>query len=150
MSAADCPPDVRFERLYKDRFGAVYAYVLRRVEPSDVADLVADVFTVAWRRLDDLPPPPHDLPWLYGVARRVVSQHGRARCRRRHLLDRLARETRWLGTPVVPSEGGEPGDRLAAAVAVLGPRDRELLRLVAWEGLSHVEAALVLGCSANA
>jgi RNA polymerase sigma-70 factor (ECF subfamily) len=35
-------------------------------------DVVAETFLVAWRRLDDVPADP--LPWLYGVARRVLAR----------------------------------------------------------------------------
>jgi RNA polymerase sigma-70 factor (ECF subfamily) len=41
-------------------------------------------------------------------------------------------------------------EALAAAFAELSENDREVLRLVAWEGLSLAEAATVLGCSAIA
>jgi RNA polymerase sigma-70 factor (ECF subfamily) len=39
---------------------------------------------------------------------------------------------------------------LAAAFAALSERDREVLRLIAWEELSLGQAAVVLGCSAVA
>ena len=41
-------------------------------------------------------------------------------------------------------------ERLLAALAMLRPADREALQLVLWDGLSHAEAASVLGCTANA
>lgn len=152
MSAADPPADVRFERLYRQHFDAIYAYAARRVGiASEVPDLVADVFTVAWRRIDDIPPPPHDLLWLYGVARRVHSQRARTYQRRMHLADRLARESATWEWEVPPLDAnGRVSDRLAAALARLRPTDQELLRLVAWEALSRSEAAVVLGCSVNA
>ena len=37
-----------------------------------------------------------------------------------------------------------------SAVGRLGPGDAELLQLLAWEQLSHAQAAVVLGCSVNA
>ena len=40
--------------------------------------------------------------------------------------------------------------RLREAAERLPPLDREALRLVAWDGLSHAEAAEVLGCTVNA
>lgn len=150
------PPDVRFERLYRDHFRAVFAYVLRRAgAPADAPDLVADVFTVAWRRLDQVPPPPDDRPWLYGVARRVVAQHNRSRFRRGRLLLRLGSLAPGTGsaTDHVGTDrwaGPSAEERVAVAVAALRPADRELLHLVAWERLSHAEAAVVLGCSTNA
>jgi RNA polymerase sigma-70 factor (ECF subfamily) len=39
---------------------------------------------------------------------------------------------------------------LVAALARLRPDDRELLMLIAWEGLDATQAAAVLGCSRQA
>jgi RNA polymerase sigma-70 factor (ECF subfamily) len=49
---------------------------------------------------------------------------------------------------------GDPAERvsdrgLAAAFATLSEREREAIRLVAWEGLSHEDAARVVGCRPN-
>ncbi|HVX20519.1 MAG TPA: sigma-70 family RNA polymerase sigma factor [Acidimicrobiales bacterium] len=145
------PADVRFERLYRRRFQAVFAYALRRTaSAADVPDVVAEVFTVAWRRIDEVPEPPEDLPWLYGVARRVVAQHTRAGHRRGRLLARLASVVPPEPSGPVPAPATTATDRLRVLVATLRPTDRELLRLVAWERLSHAEAAVVLGCTPNA
>lgn len=57
-----------FERLYADHAGQVRGYVLRRCDRSVADDVVADVFLVAWRRLDHVPGTA--LPWLLGTARR--------------------------------------------------------------------------------
>jgi RNA polymerase sigma-70 factor, ECF subfamily len=98
---------------------------------------VSDTFLVCLRKIDRVPADP--LPWLYAVARKTLANERRKRAR-------LAHEQ------AVPS--GEPtpvGDgALAAAFNALNERDREVLRLVAWEGLSLVDAATVLGCSAVA
>jgi len=61
--------------------------VLRRVNPSTADDVVAEVFVVCWRRLDEVPVDP--LPWLLGVARRVLSTQRRGERRRGALRDRL-------------------------------------------------------------
>jgi len=83
--------------------------------------------------------PDEALPWLYAVARKTIANHRR----------KLARQA-----PPRAAIGGEPepvGDgALAAAFAALNERDREVLRLVAWEGLSLRDASVVLGCSAVA
>lgn len=47
----------RFRQLYHEHYRTVQAYAVRRVAtPADVADVTAEVFTTAWRRLDDIPP----------------------------------------------------------------------------------------------
>jgi RNA polymerase sigma factor (sigma-70 family) len=133
----DMEKRVRFELLYARHAPAVKAYVLRRSDASSADDVVAEVFVVCWRRFHELPP--DALPWLLGVARRVLSTQRRAERRRAALEDRLA------GAAVEPVEGTAAEDRiLAAALARLSDADRELLLLIAWEGLSPAQAALVL------
>lgn len=75
----DQPEVAPFEAFYRSQYPEVYAFVLRRLDGSreDVADVTAEVFATAWRRAAQMPPPPEDRLWLYGVARRVVSRHHR-------------------------------------------------------------------------
>ena len=129
-----------FERLFRAHHGAVYRYVARRVEPAAVQDVVADTFLVAWRRLDELTGEP--LPWLLGVARRVVANHLRGRARRSALHLRLATESKATNSP-------DPGNEVGAlrALARMSDADREVLMLVAWDGLGSNDAAVVVGCS---
>ena len=142
-------PVQRFEILYKACHRAIYAYVWRRMAGcrDDVPDIVAEVFAVAWRRMDAMPYPPRDRLWLYGVARRVVLDHQRRAVRKLRLES-------WLKANARVEQGEPVRDsahlRLREAVERLPPVDREALRLVAWDGLSHAEAAEVLGCSVNA
>jgi RNA polymerase sigma-70 factor, ECF subfamily len=69
---------IRFEALFRDHAGAVRVYAARRAGLGDADDVVAEVFVIAWRRIDDLPEDP--LPWLLGVARRVLANRRRVRC----------------------------------------------------------------------
>jgi RNA polymerase sigma-70 factor (ECF subfamily) len=151
----------RFCCLYQEHYRSVQAYAVRRVGPGeDAADVVAEVFTIAWRRLARIPEPPADRLWLYGVARRVVAGKLRSARRLRHLTVRLqaSHASRHPGAQVQDSTAcldrgladGTERDRLVAAIARLRPAEREALALVLWEELSHAEAARVLGCSVNA
>jgi RNA polymerase sigma-70 factor (ECF subfamily) len=109
---------------------------------GEVDEVVAETFLVAWRRLDDVPPYP--LPWLLGVARGVTANVRRSARRRDALHQRLAAHDH------VSRQGGPPAtqvDRVAVALHRLRDGDREVLTLVAWDGLSHEEAAESLGCS---
>jgi RNA polymerase sigma-70 factor (ECF subfamily) len=119
----------------------VSAYVLRRTTPAEAEDVVAETFLVAWRRLDELPDEPR--PWLLGIARRVLANQRRATGRRHALVERVAG---------VPESEQEPPARPAVleALAGLSETDRELLLLVAWDGLSVSEAAIALGCTRTA
>jgi RNA polymerase sigma factor (sigma-70 family) len=138
----------RFEALYRSSYKAIFGYVLRRTDGDldAVADLVAEVFVVALRRQDAIPVPPQDRLWLYGVARRVLLDYQRRRSRRIRLESRLQARAALSAA----RSGDELSQRVRAAMEQLRPADREALQLVAWDGLSHAEAAQVLGCTANA
>ncbi len=116
---------VRFELLYGEHAPVVKAYILRRAQPSVADDLVAEVFMVCWRRLDKLPAEP--LPWLLGVARRVLSTQRRGERRGVALHRRLAES----GTPQ-PAGGARPpvvdsaGVALREALEQLSESDREI------------------------
>jgi RNA polymerase sigma-70 factor (ECF subfamily) len=140
----------RFRQLYEEHYRSIQAYAVRRVDaPDDVGDVVAEVFTTAWRRLDDIPLPPAERVWLYGTARRALAGHYRGARRRSQLISRI--ESSHAGLPrTAESMAGSPDDRLIRAIRQLPESDRETLMLVYWEQLSHAEAAQVLGCSPNA
>jgi RNA polymerase sigma-70 factor, ECF subfamily len=139
-------PQARFDALYREHAGAVTRYVRRRCTAESVEDAVADVFVVAWRRLDEMPDDP--LPWLLGVARRTLSNHRRGDARADALRHRLRAEQSAGGGAL---HAGEPQpEAVWEALGRLSERDREVLLLVAWEGLSTARAAAVLGIGANA
>src|SRR5438270_13671847 len=126
----------RFERIYDAHHDAVRAYVRRRAPADAVDDVVADTFLVCWRKLDAVPNEP--LPWLYAVARKTLANHRR----------KLEREQRLGAAGAAFTEMEPLGDTaLGAAFAALSERDREVLRLIAWEGVSLGQAAVVLSCS---
>jgi RNA polymerase sigma factor (sigma-70 family) len=134
---------VAFEKLFAAHYWTVRGYVLRRSPGSVVEDVVADTFLVAWRRLDSVGDDP--LPWLLGVARRLLANQYRADRRRGALAARLQ--------SLIPGQslGWEPpadmSGKLAAAMASLSAREREALLLVAWEGLEPNRAAQAAGCT---
>jgi len=138
-------PQRRFEAIYETHYPAVLSYVRRRTDsPDDAADVIAETFTTAWRRVDDVPAGDEARLWLYGVARRVLANQRRGETRRSALADRLRRELAESD----PAASIEHDHReIRAAFARLSPDDRELLSLVGWEGLATEEIATVLGCS---
>lgn len=133
----------RFEALFRQNADTVLAYAARRSDLDTAQEVVAETFAVAWRRLDVVPDPA--LPWLLGVARKVLANERRSRSRAEALTLRLGRES------VASSD--DPADvvdaRLSAQAALdrLLPAEREVLELLAWEGLSPAQAADALGCS---
>jgi RNA polymerase sigma-70 factor, ECF subfamily len=133
----------RFENLWNEHHDAVMAYTRRRAAPAHADDVVDETFLVAWRRIADVPG--DALPWLYGVARRVIANHRRSLRRGKALQSKLS---------ALPVEvAADPFDRAGGvgvlpALAGLSAKDREALLLVAWEGLEPSRAAEAAGCTA--
>ncbi len=134
-------PEERFEAIFRANADRVMAYAVRRAPPGEADEVVAETFLVAWRRLGDVPE--RALPWLLGVARKVLANTRRASRRRGALTLRLeVAEGRRVEDP------DHPGDLdLRMALQRLAARDREAFELLAWDGLTVAEAADVLGCS---
>lgn len=140
------PVPAAFEALFNRTYADVARFCARRcASPEDAEEAAVSVFAVAWRRWGEVPPPPEDRLWLFGVARRVLANEERGRRRRSRLLARLASEP----APPPADLGVSLGESDAAvALRSLRPADRELLLLNAWEDLAVVEIAKVLGVSA--
>jgi RNA polymerase sigma-70 factor (ECF subfamily) len=143
----DAQRRVALELLFGEHAPAVAAYARRRTDVASADDVVATVFTIAWRRLDELPA--DALPWLLACARRVLANQRRAERRRAALTERVGRHSPTAVPPLSELHDGGDG-ALLHALDQLPERDREALLLVAWEGLDHARAAAALGCSRGA
>ncbi len=129
-----------FEDVVRSHFSAVHRYLVRRAGVGEADDLTADVFVVAWRRRDDMPDEV-PLAWLYRTAGFVVANFRR----------------KGRPTPVaeVPDEVADDDPAVRAVrdeqvrevLLRLAPRDRQIVLLNAWEGLTGDELAAVLGIS---
>jgi RNA polymerase sigma-70 factor (ECF subfamily) len=138
-----------FERCFRDHYAEVLAFALRRVADRQAAeDVVAETFAVVWRRSERIPDPA--LPWLYAIAVRVIANQRRSLRRRSNLEQRLAHEAGTRTPGLDPTEALHLRTGFASAFRRLSESDREVLRLIAWEGLTPREAAAVLGCSHGA
>lgn len=127
----------RCESLYREHADRVHAYARRRSDAQTADEIVAEVFLIAWRRLDEIPYEP--LPWLLAVAHKTLANHRRARARAAALSTRIEAN---LGS----SNGTEDRDHaVLAALSTLDSRDQEVLLLIAWEGLRQEEVGTVLG-----
>jgi RNA polymerase sigma-70 factor (ECF subfamily) len=138
----DVDPETRFRALFDLAYAPLGRYARHRgLTGQDAEDLVAQTLEVAWRRIEDVPAEP--LPWLYAVAQNLWRNQARKDRRRRDLL------ARFRPPPAAGCEDPgslEPGV-LRAALASLSDGDQEVLRLVAWDGLTPAEVAVVLGCT---
>lgn len=137
----------RFTAAYDACRQRVWAYAASRAGRQAADEVVSETFTVAWRRIGDLPEPP--LPWLLGVARNVLRDTTRAEYRRAAFHAELRH---WTGDATAQDVAEQVTDRIALlrALGALSEDDREVLLLSAWQGLGPREAAQVLGCSAAA
>lgn len=126
--------------------GRLLGFFANRVDsPDDAADLVGDVFLVAWRRHRQIPDDPDEARmWLFGVARRVLANHRRGR-HRRDALDARIRER--IAVAIEPDDVHRIEVR--AAVRALPDPLGELVGLVHWDGFSLDEAARLLGIPAS-
>jgi RNA polymerase sigma-70 factor (ECF subfamily) len=133
-------PTARFEHLYITHASRVLGYLMRRTDASTADEVLAEVFAVCWRRIDEVPA--DALPWLFEVARRVLSTQRRSGQRRAALQARLRAITpeRIEDAPAMPRDSS-----LSRALESLTSKDRELLLLIAWEGLTPTQAAAALG-----
>jgi RNA polymerase sigma factor (sigma-70 family) len=137
-----------FAVLFDRHAAAVHRYLGRRVgELAD--DLLSETFLVAFRRRAVWRAVHVEVrPWLIGIATNLVHGHVRAEQRRYRALARAAAEPQVA--PVDPADlaGRFAAEALrgplAAALAGLKPRDRDVLLLFAWGQLSYEEIAAVL------
>ncbi|WP_067636800.1 RNA polymerase sigma factor [Actinomadura latina] len=137
------PDEQRFTAIYDACRQNVWAYAAGRAGRQAADEVVSETFAVAWRRLADVPDPA--LPWLLGVARNVLRDGRRAEVRRESFTAEFAR---WAARPA-GDIADDVAERLAVlrAMAALPEQDREILILIAWQGLTPRDAAKVVRCS---
>jgi RNA polymerase sigma-70 factor, ECF subfamily len=142
MARADDTRRTRFEQVYRDHYAGLWRYVRRR-SGADLADeVVADVFAIAWAKIDVFPVS-DPAPWLYRAAANVLSDRRRAAVRAAEKGARAAAGADLLARD--PADAASERDLVLRAFAQLSERDREILALVAWEGLPQRDAARTLG-----
>ena len=140
---------VRFEAVYAANYESILAYARRRTHScDDAADVVAETFLTAWRRLDQVPDNAGARLWLYGVARNILANHRRGQRRYLRLGARLRTEA-VTAESIADAAADDRAGMIAAAFNRLRPNDQEILALVAVDGLTPNEIAQVLQCGAT-
>ena len=140
-----------FRQLYEENFDDIWRYCLRRaISKMEAEDALAETFAVAWRRLDSVPDGQAARPWLFAVARNQLRSRWRKHSRRDELRDRLIATRSVAAAPDPADLVADRSALILATLATLRERDQEILRLAAWEELSHGEIAALVGCSENA
>lgn len=146
------PRDERFDGLYSEYRRPVLAYCMRRLDAFDAADVASETFLVAWRRMDELPPPPGTLPYLYAIAHNVIRNQRRAGWRRQRLGARLLglADDPAPDDPATVVVQNEADQEIRQAVHRLRPKDREIVMLYAWEDVPREVIAQMMGMSRSA
>lgn len=148
MSSRD---ERKFADLYEAHRSSVWLYCRRRVGADRADDAMGDVFLTVWRRIDDAPPAPDALPWLYRVAHLTISNHWRSLGRRRRLKEKV--QALGVTGPVGVADQVVVRDEVRRVVELLDGMkgsDAEILRLAAWEHLDTQQIASVLQVSPDA
>lgn len=134
----------QFVAVYTRDYPRLLAFVLRRTGDRGVAeDLTAEVFRIAWERIDTGAP---TSVWLFVTARNLTMAHHRGTRRSAVVRQRLI-DAGSGGADGVPDRGGE---RVVAAMDALSAGQRELLMARYWDELSGAECAAIAGCSVGA
>jgi RNA polymerase sigma-70 factor (ECF subfamily) len=158
--AADDPPSGRwlsgphasdrFAALFDDHAPALWRYLARQVGAAQADDLVAETFLTAWSARDDYRPERGAArAWLFGIAVNLLRRHHRVQAQQQRLSLRLSgQDTRVDGAEDRVAERLDARTRLAglaAAIAALPDRDRDVLLLNSLAGLDTREIATALG-----
>ena len=140
-----------FAQLYHRHAAELLRYVARRLGHALADDVVGETFLIAFRRRTR-----YDrtrakaLPWLYGIAANLISQHRRSELRAYRALARTGVD------PVAQTSGSDAdavegkvtaqasAPAIAAALRSLSEGDRHVLLLIAWADLSYDEVAEAL------
>ncbi len=155
-AAADGDGDA-YGTFFRRHVRPITAYAVRRCDGADdVADLVSDTFMIALQAAGRyLPETDTALPWLFGIARRVLARQRRRKAGFSRLLTKNTNSNaRYHGFEedaiAAAIDAARSAPALRHALDRLSAGEREVLELVAFEGLSPSEAAFVLDLTPNA
>jgi RNA polymerase sigma factor (sigma-70 family) len=136
-----------FVLVFDRHFDAIHRYLRRRVGRELADELAAETFTQAFSRRERFDARrPDARPWLYGIAANLLRHHYRDEERQLRAYARTGTDPARHDLP--------PADRidafalapeLAAAIASLRRRERDVLLLFAWAELDYQEIADALG-----
>ncbi|MCD0450685.1 RNA polymerase sigma factor [Actinocorallia sp. API 0066] len=149
-SHAGLPQDAeRFTDVYDRHFDVIYGYVAGRLGAQTADDVAAETFTTAFRYRARFDPARGSVrAWLFGIATNLVARHQRAEARHYRALARTVAEPPAAShesrvVTAVAAQRLQP--QLAAALAALPARERDVVLLAALADLSHAEIAQALG-----
>jgi RNA polymerase sigma factor (sigma-70 family) len=138
-----------FAEVFRRHAGGISRYVTRRLGPQLAEDIVAETFLAAFRQRASYDTGCADAgPWLYGIAANLIRRHHRDEVRWLRALERtgidpVASSAADLAEARITADAA--GRAVAAAIAGLNPRQREVVLLVTWAELTYDQVARALG-----
>jgi RNA polymerase sigma factor (sigma-70 family) len=139
-----------FEVIFRRHHRRIWAYLARSSGREGADELAGDVFVAAFSQRDRYDPDRGSaISWLYGIATNVARNRFRQQERASRALARVAGRATPAGSPFDDTDAALDGvqalRQVQAALDSLPDHDREVIVLVAWEGLTYAEIADALG-----
>lgn len=151
--APTAPADLSFKALYQQHFDFVWSSARRLgIEPSGMDDLIQEVFLVIHSKVHTLEKPHSLRSWIYGIVRRVASNHRREKRVHANAVSDLPGYADAPSQEPTPLEQTERNARLQILLGLLNELEeykREIFALVELDELSVPEAAEVLEIPLN-
>jgi RNA polymerase sigma-70 factor (ECF subfamily) len=157
LTASSAGSGDAYSEFFRRHVDAITRYAVRRcANPEDVADLVAECFLVALQAAHRyIPETDTALPWLFGISRRLLAKQ-----RRKYVGNRRIEVKASNAFPVFTAaedneiasaiDAARQAPALEAALNDLTSAERDVLELIAYDGLSPSEAAAALEITPNA
>jgi RNA polymerase sigma-70 factor (ECF subfamily) len=142
--------DARFSSLFVSHYDDVLGFCIRRTDRAEADDVASEVFTIAWRRIDELDWET-TRPWLFGIARGVLANQQRSAYRRGRLRQKMSALP--TGSPELPDVvviRREQDEEVMHALSSLKESDSAILMLSVWEELTAPEISIALNISTSA
>ena len=144
------------EQMWRELYDRLHAFIARRVAPSDVDDLVQEVFLRIHRRIDTLDESDRLDAWAYQITRNAIIDHYRSAARRDKTLVHdadVSVSVELAKRPTDEAQEAEAELELAGCMTPLVDRlaepYRQAVTLVELEGVPQVQAAVRLGLSTS-
>ncbi|MCM3781032.1 RNA polymerase sigma factor [Microbacterium hydrocarbonoxydans] len=140
-----------FAELFDRHAGVIARYAARRLGADAGEDILSETFLVAFARRTAFDTTwDTALPWLFGIASRLIRKHRSTEAKHlRSSIESAQRDEHIshddLETTIARLDAEISTRELAPRIASLSAKDRETLLLYAWGDLTYEEVAAALG-----
>jgi RNA polymerase sigma factor (sigma-70 family) len=139
-----------FSEIFERHVRPVGGYIRRRIGADAVDDVLSETFLVAFRRRASFDHrQASSLPWLLGIATRMVKSHRAAEARQWRAFESSTAAAAADESPHAASDSRLDADAalraLAPRIAALSQKERDTLLLHAWADLTYEQIADALG-----